>query len=72
LVRFLTFEPRLILSIDAVEGDVAEDSPLKKKSTPAKGKGKGKGKKTSVTAANSEDETSPVKQEVDEACEDGA
>jgi hypothetical protein len=70
LVRFLTFEPRLILSIDAAEGDVAEDSPLKKKSTPAKGKGKGK--KTSVTAANSENETSPVKQEDDEASEDGA
>jgi hypothetical protein len=66
------FELRLTSSADATEGDAAEETPLKKKSTPAKGKGKGKGKKTSATAANSEDETSPVKQEIDEASEDDA
>jgi hypothetical protein len=64
------FELRLTSSADATEGDAAEETPLKKKSTPAKGKGKGK--KTSATAANSEDETSPVKQEIDEASEDDA
>ena len=53
-----------MLSVDAVEGDTAEDTPLKKKATPAKGKGK----KTPATATKSEDEASPIEQEVaDEA-----
>jgi hypothetical protein len=58
-----------MLCVDAVEGDIAEDSPLKKKATPAKGKGK----KTPTTATKSEDEASPIKQEVaDEASGDDA
>jgi hypothetical protein len=58
----------LSLSVDAAEGDTAEDSPLKKKATPRKAKGK-----APADAAKSEDEPSPVKQEVvDEASEEGA
>ena len=53
-----------MLCVDAVESDIAEDSPLKKKATPAKGKGR----KTPATTTKSEDETSHIKQEVaDEA-----
>lgn len=56
------------MSVDAAEGDTAEDSPLKKKATPRKAKGK-----APADAAKSEDEPSPVKQEVvDEASEEGA
>lgn len=69
-MRSLTLEVRLMLSVDAAEGDTAEDSPLKKKSTPAKGKGKGK---TAASAAKVEPESSPIKQEMaDEAFEDDA
>lgn len=57
------------MSEDATEGDAAEETPLKKKSTPAKGKGKGK---AATTATKSEDEPSPIKKEVDEVSEDGA
>lgn len=57
------------MSEDTAEGDTAEETPLKKKSTPAKGKGKGK---AATTATKSEDEPSPIKKEVDEVSEDGA
>jgi hypothetical protein len=51
------------LSVDAAEGDTAEDSPMKKKSTSSKSKSK-----ALASEAKSEDELSPVKQEVvDEA-----
>jgi hypothetical protein len=56
-----------MLSVDAAEGDAAEDSPLKKKSTPSKAKGK-----ALASAAKLEDKSSPVKKEVDEASEDDA
>jgi hypothetical protein len=59
----------LTSSVDAVEGDTAEDTPLKKKkkATPSKAKGK-----ALASAAKLEDESSPVKKEVDEASEDDA
>jgi hypothetical protein len=58
----------LTSSVDAVEGDRAEDTPLKKKkATPSKAKGK-----ALARAAKLDDESSPVKKEVDEASEDDA
>jgi hypothetical protein len=60
---------RLTSSVDAVEGNTAEDTPVKKKkATPSKAKGK-----ALANAAKSEDEPSPIKEEVvDEASEEGA
>jgi hypothetical protein len=54
-------------SVDAAEGEVAEDTPPKKKATPAKGKGK-----NLASVTNAEDEELPIKQEVGEAFEDDA
>ena len=52
--------------VEAVEGDTGEGTPSKKK-TPSKAKGK-----TTASAAKSEDELQHIKEEIDEASQDGA
>ena len=52
------------MSVDAVEGDITEETPPKKKSITAKGKGK-----ALASATRPEHEPSPIKQEIEEGSE---
>jgi len=53
-------------NVDAVEGETAGGTPSKKNKTPSKAKAK-----TAASVRESEDESPHVKEEVDEASQDG-